>query len=138
MSSKLNAWSTLGYFEEAVEFFDKAIAIRPDYADALYYRGLALLKLRLGADAPENFEMTRNGKKIVLIKREWVSEAVASFDKAIASKPNCPEAYYWRGMALHNLGQYSEAVASFDKAITIKPKYTNAKQQREISLNKVK
>jgi tetratricopeptide (TPR) repeat protein len=136
VSARLKLWMTLGSYTESVESFDKAISIKPDYAEAWYFRGLALLKLRRGEDAPDNFEMTRNGKKIVLVKRKWDSEAVESFDKAISIKPDYAEAWYYRGGALGNLNRFSEAVVSIDRAIAIKPDYPEAKQLREIAFQR--
>ena len=47
-------------------------------------------------------------------------EAIASYDKAIAIKPDYHEAWYNRGFALGRLKKYEEAIASYDKAIAIK------------------
>jgi tetratricopeptide (TPR) repeat protein len=96
----------LGHYLEAVNSFDKAIAIKSDWADAWYYRGLALLKLRQeGINVFNKVKMKVNGKKVVLDKHEWDSEAIASFDKAIAIKSDCAEVWYYRGGALGNLGR---------------------------------
>ncbi|MGI8500776.1 MAG: CHAT domain-containing protein, partial [Hassallia sp.] len=48
------------------------------------------------------------------------------YDKAIEIKPDYYEAWYNRGIALGNLGQFSEAIAFYDKAIEIKPDYYEA------------
>jgi tetratricopeptide (TPR) repeat protein len=119
-------WLSLAVYTEALEFFDKAIAIKPDYAEAWFYRGRILLKLRQGKDAPDNLEMIRNGKKVIFIKRDWDTEALGSFDKAIAIKPDYAEAWFYRGGTLGNLGLFSEACVSFDNAITLKSDYTDA------------
>jgi len=137
LSARLKEWSTLGFYIEAVDSFDKAIAIKQDYAEAWFYRGLALLKLRRGKEAPDNLNITINGKEILLTKREWDSEAIESFDKAIAIKPDYAEAWYYRGGALGNLGRYSDAVISFDKAIAINQDYADAKYYRDIALKKL-
>ena len=47
--------------------------------------------------------------------------AVASYDKALAIKPDYQDAWYNRGVALGNLVRYEQAIASFDKAIEFKP-----------------
>jgi hypothetical protein len=56
--------------------------------------------------------------------------AVASYDKAIALKPDYAEAYYNRGNALQELKQFDAAVASYDKAIALKPDYAEAYYNR--------
>ena len=48
-------------------------------------------------------------------------DALASYDKAIALKPDYAEAYNNRGNALKDLKRFEEALASYDKAIALKP-----------------
>jgi predicted O-linked N-acetylglucosamine transferase (SPINDLY family) len=83
--------------DAAVASFDKAIALKPDYAEAYSNRGNALLALK------------------------QLDAAVVSFNKAIALKPGYAEAYYNRGVALKELQQLDAAVASFDHAFDLKP-----------------
>ena len=49
------------------------------------------------------------------------TEAIVSFDKAIAINPNDADVWNNHGNALYCLGRYTEAVASFEKAIAINP-----------------
>ena len=86
----------------AVELITKAIAIKPDYAEAHSNLGNTLKYL---------------GKH---------DDAVASYHKAIAIKPDFFDAHYNLGNALKNLGKYDEAVASYNKAIAIRPDYVDA------------
>ena len=58
------------------------------------------------------------------------TEAVASYDKAIAIDPNYTTAWINRGVALGNLGQYSDEIASYDKAIAIDPNNTDVWNNR--------
>ena len=57
-------------------------------------------------------------------------EALASYDKAIALKPDYAEAYNNRGNALMDLKRPEEALASYDKAIALKPDYAEAYNNR--------
>ena len=70
--------------------YDKAIALKPDYAEAYYNRGNALTGLKRPKDA------------------------LASYDKAIALQPDYAEAYYNRGNPLLSLKRYEDALASYD------------------------
>ena len=85
-----------GKLQEAVNSYNKAIQLKPDFAEAYSNRGNALKDL---------------GR---------LDEAVASCDKAIQFKPDLAEAYSNRGNALKDLGRFDEAVASCDKAIQFK------------------
>ena len=89
----------LKHLEEALASYDKAIALKPDFAEAYSNRGNALRDLK----RPE--------------------EALASYDKTIALKPDYAEAYSNRGSALLDLKRAEEALASYDKAIALKPDY---------------
>ena len=48
-------------------------------------------------------------------------EALASYDRAIALKPDFAAAHNHRGNALRDLKRFAEALASYDKAIALKP-----------------
>jgi len=57
--------------------------------------------------------MARRGHVLANLAR--YSEAVISYDKAIAVNPDFADAWYNRGIALEKLGRYSEADTSFEK-----------------------
>ena len=63
-------------------------------------------------------------------------EALASYDKAIALKPDYAEAYNNRGNALKDLKRHEEALASYDKAIALKPDYAEAYNNRGAALRR--
>jgi tetratricopeptide (TPR) repeat protein len=65
---------------------------------------------------------------------KW-SEAVASYDKALAINPKLADAWNNRGVALGNLGRYTEEVASYDKALLINPNFAIAQENRKIALD---
>jgi Tfp pilus assembly protein PilF len=86
----------LGQLEDALASFDKALAIQPNYLDAINNRGLVLVAL----GRPE--------------------EAVASFDRALAIKPDYVEALNNVGVVLSALKRPERALASFSSC-TINP-----------------
>jgi tetratricopeptide (TPR) repeat protein len=65
--------------------YDRALAVRPDYAEALSNRGLTLKELK-------RFE-----------------EALASYDRALTLRPDYGNALSNRGVALHELKRFEEA-----------------------------
>jgi tetratricopeptide (TPR) repeat protein len=73
-------------------------------------------------------------KANILVANQSYEEAIASFDKAIEFKPDAPEAWHNRGVALGSLKRYEEAITSFDKAIKFKPDDDNAWYNRGIVL----
>ncbi|HEY9645310.1 MAG TPA: tetratricopeptide repeat protein, partial [Chroococcidiopsis sp.] len=48
--------------------------------------------------------------------------AIASYEQALALKPDDADATYQRALALDALGRYREALAGFDRAIALQPK----------------
>jgi Tfp pilus assembly protein PilF len=103
----------LGKHNEAIEYFDKAIKIDPNYADAWNNKGVALKNL---------------GKH---------NEAIECYDKAIKIDPNYALAWNNKGLALYNLGKYNESIECYDKAIKIDPNYALARNNKDLALKHV-
>jgi tetratricopeptide (TPR) repeat protein len=96
--SDFETLSALGdkYFEssrylEAVQTYDKAIAVNPMCADCLNDRGLA--KFYMGDP----------------------SSAIESFDRAIAIEPGYAHAWLSKGFVLFSAGRYEEAIPVLNK-----------------------
>jgi Tfp pilus assembly protein PilF len=106
--------SRLGRSKEALASYDRALAIKPDYAQVLTNRGVALWDLK-------RFD-----------------EALASYDKALAIKPDYAEALINRGVTLRDLERFDDALASYDRALAIKPDYAEALNGRGLTLQDLK
>src|SRR5262249_53227554 len=90
--------------------YDRAIALKSDYADALNNRGNALQDLNR------------------------VDEALASYDAAIALRPGFAEALNNRGGALLKLKRTDEALVTFEAAIASAPQLAQAHLNRSGAL----
>nr|AAR38495.1 TPR repeat protein [uncultured marine bacterium 583] len=66
-----------------------------------------------------------------------LDEAVKSFEKALAIKPDYTEVNYNLGLTLQDLGQLDAAVKSYEKAIAIKPDYANACNNLGVTLQEL-
>jgi len=129
-----------GKFHEAVQAFNKAIELKPDYADAYSNRGNALCDLGQLQEALESYEKAiqlkpdyadaYSNRGNALHKLGRFEDAVMSCEKAIQLKPDYAEAYSNRGNALCDLGKLQEAVESHEKAIELKPDYAEAYSNR--------
>ncbi len=125
-----------GKLQGAVQTFNKAIQLKPDYAEAYCNRGNALKDLRKLKEAVENYDNAIKCKPDfadahynrgnALKNLDQLKEAVESYDKAIALKNNFEDAYLNRGIALKDLGHLKEAVWSYDKAIQLNSDYAEA------------
>ena len=120
-----------------MQIYDKAITLKPDYAEAYINRSTALQDLRQPAAALQScdkaialkpdYAEAYNDRGIVLRELEQFDAAVVSYDKAISIKPDYAEAYLNRGTALQELMQLQQAQASFQKALELKPDFCSAK-----------
>ncbi|MDR4511920.1 MAG: tetratricopeptide repeat protein [Nitrososphaeraceae archaeon] len=97
----------------AIEYYDKALTIDPNYADALINKGVALH--RQGDD----------------------QGAIEYFQRALAIDPNYADALYGMGIALHAQGDYQGAIEYYDKALTIDPNYAQAENNKNRALEKL-
>ncbi|MCD6036432.1 MAG: hypothetical protein K0S67_316 [Nitrososphaeraceae archaeon] len=126
----------LGKYQEALEYYDKALAIDPNYDVALYSKGSALSKLGKDQEALEwydkalaidpNYVAALNNKGTSLDDLGNYQEAIEWFDKALAIDPNYVSTLISKGWTLYTLGKYQEALEYFDKALAIDPNNGNA------------
>ena len=133
----------MGNYEDAIDFFDKAIEFDDKLSQAFAERGAVKKSLEKLPEAIENFNKAidfNNKYTWAFAMRGWAKneldsyqEAINDFDKAV----NLYAKYGWaiagRGYAQHELGNYVEAIADFDKAIEIDDKYIWAYIQRSSS-----
>ena len=129
----------LGQLDLSVDAFNKALAIKPDYADAHYNMGLVLQEQGKLEEAIEPYN------KALAIKPDYVEvynnmgnalkeqgkleEAIESYNKAIAIKPDYADAHYNMGLVLQEQGKLEEAIEAYNKALAIKPDYAGALSQ---------
>ncbi|MGH8048363.1 MAG: tetratricopeptide repeat protein, partial [Chthoniobacterales bacterium] len=70
--------------------------------------------------------IARNNLGTVLLYKGHPDEAIASYDSAIALKPDYAEAHYNAGIALSQKGDTSAAIGHFRKALELQPVYPGA------------
>jgi predicted O-linked N-acetylglucosamine transferase (SPINDLY family) len=96
------AAAALNIGKRALEICERAIALKPDDADAFYNRGIIYHRL-------DRFD-----------------EAVASYDRVIELDARHAQAFCNRGIALNQLGRFEEARASFSRAVVLAPSLAEA------------
>ncbi len=134
--------------DQALVSYDKAIALKPDYAKAFNNRGNALQELKRFGDALASYDKAialKPGYAEAFYNRgnaqreqRLFAEALASFDQAIAFNPDYADAFNNRGLTLQELKRLDEALASYDKALALKPDYANAFNSRGLALRELK
>jgi tetratricopeptide (TPR) repeat protein len=102
-----------GNYTEAIKYYDKALAIKPNYVAALNNKGLALSGLG-------NY-----------------TGAIKYYDKALAKNPDYVEGLNNKGLALYALGNYTGAIKYYDKALAKNPNYVNSLNNKGNALIKL-
>jgi tetratricopeptide (TPR) repeat protein len=102
-----------GEHVKAIEYYDKAIALNPNFEEAWFNKGFRLGKL------------------------ERHEEAIECYNKAIALNPNDEEAWFNKGFVLGELGRHEEAIESYDKAIALNPNDEEAWFNKGVVLEKL-
>jgi tetratricopeptide (TPR) repeat protein len=132
-----------GRLAEAIGHFQKAVEIRPDYAEARdnlakahYNLANALLKQGKPEEAIAHFQQSleiepANAKALnnlgnALAAKGAYQDARAPYEKALQIQPGFADAHYDLGQVLLKLGRFDESVAQFRKALDIEPKNTEA------------
>ncbi len=112
--------------EEASEQVEKALAIFPDYAEALTLRGILRLRQNQVGDAVADLEKAINcdpndgmahvvlGSAYNMLKRS--DDAQRVLDRAVSLAPKSWQAYFERSRALIAKQQYPDALRDIEKA----------------------
>ncbi len=126
-----SAYKELDELEPALAAYDRAIALRPAYAEAHFNRSIVQRELKrwdaaiASCDAaisvrPDFAEAHCGRGKVFKELRQWET-ALEDQDRALVHKPTLVEAHVERGIALKQLGRCDEAMASYERAIALSP-----------------
>ncbi len=133
-----------GHPEQALEQFQTALKIKPEYADAHYNLGYALSKLgnleegiyHLGQSLriePANPKALNNlGVALALQGRH--KEAVNKFQAALKLKPKDADVHNNLGLALKNSGNPEDAVHHYIRALELDPRHADAHNNLGLAL----
>lgn len=108
MPEDADAWynlgeASVGQYPKAIEAYQQAIRINPEYADA--WNALGVVYYLSGQDP----------------------KAIEAYLQAIRINPERPVAWSNLGEAYHNLEQYPKAIEAYQQAIRINPEYNEAR-----------
>ena len=125
-------YAGLGQLDIAVQNYEKALSIKPDYAKAHYNLGGALQELDKLHDSAKSYEnaialepenaQAHINLAIVLRELDQLEEAEASCRKAIVLDPEYAEAHSCLSIILYANGDLNSALESIKKAYSINPK----------------
>ncbi len=123
-------------FTEAIHFYDKAIEIDPNNAEAFNYKGTSLLDIGCYREAldtfgiasklePSNVDYLMNiGHSYCFMEK--LDEAVKIYKKAFELDTTSIKALESLGITYFDLGNYNESLMCFNKILEIDPNNTGA------------
>jgi Tfp pilus assembly protein PilF len=140
-------YKAIGQVDAAVKCYEKALAIKPDFAEAHNNLGVTIQDLGQLNTAVRSFEKAlalkpdyaeaHNNLGIVLMKLHQPDAAVKSYKNAIAIKPDYAKAYNNLGNTFMEMGQVKIAVKSYEKALALKPDYVGVHNNLGISFTEL-
>ncbi|MBA3631969.1 MAG: tetratricopeptide repeat protein [Acidobacteria bacterium] len=126
-------------YARAATYFEKAVEIDPNYAEAWYQAGYCYGMLGRHTDA------LRATKQAAKLRPEWsetyvnigtssfalgqYKDAAEAYRQAVKIDANNADTQYALGLALNKLGRTDEEILAYKRAITLKPDYANAYEQ---------
>ncbi|MFX0012808.1 MAG: tetratricopeptide repeat protein, partial [Candidatus Hermodarchaeota archaeon] len=130
--------------EEAIQSFDKALKLDPNYKLAWYYKALTLNQLGRFEEAVHfynkalvldpNYKDAWNSKGISLARSGRHKEALQAYENAIEIDPNYKDAWNNKGIELERLGKLEEALQAYDRIIKLDPYFILAWKNKELAL----
>jgi len=118
-------------YPAALDFFDRAIARKPDFAEAYSNRGNALREMGLPEKAEASYRkaIAINGKFSmahynlgnILLASKRFDESAAHFKRALSANPRFTEARINLGLACKEAGNLKEAETCYRKALEQRP-----------------
>ncbi len=121
----------VGRNDLAIDLIGRAVALKPDYAEAHYNLGRAFtLQDKLGdamahyeraAALKPNYTEAHIGVGNVLREQGRLGEAVTRYERVLALRPDYAEAHHNLGTAYLDQGELAAAMNCFERALALKP-----------------
>jgi tetratricopeptide (TPR) repeat protein len=139
-----------GRADEALELFQKALALQPE--SAAFHAGLgsafyqkrqmdeAIVQYQMALEIKPDFAEAveaHNNLGYILLQKGRVNEAITHFQKALEIAPNFAETRNTLGDSLLQAGRVNEAIIQYQKAVEIKPDFAEAHNNLGYSLSQI-
>jgi tetratricopeptide (TPR) repeat protein/4-amino-4-deoxy-L-arabinose transferase-like glycosyltransferase len=141
------ALSQIGKFQEAIEQYEQALRIKPDYAEAHRNLGIALSQIGKFQEAIGQYEQAlrinpdfakaHNNLGVALSRIGKTQEAIGQYEQALRIEPDFAEAHHNLGIAFVQMGKIEEAIAHDEQALRINPDLPDAHVNLGMALAKL-
>jgi predicted O-linked N-acetylglucosamine transferase (SPINDLY family) len=138
------AQSQLELFNEAIESYQHAINLKPDFAAAFNNLGNAFREkgefdkafecFNQALEIKPNFAEAHNNLGNVFKSKGSLNKAIPSYRRAIELKPKYQEAHYNLGFALKEIGDFDNSVICYKNSLALKPDHAEAYNNLGITL----
>ena len=126
----------LGQIDESIRHYNKAIAIKPDYAEAYSNLGntfqeqgnleKAINAYNIAIDIQPKYADAYNNLGNTLHLQGRLDKAIDAYKQALNINPNLSDAFYNMGNALRQKGRIEEALTAYNNAIAMRPDHAEA------------
>ncbi len=140
LNDRAVAYVRLGQTKAAIEDFNKAVQLFPEYAATYNNRGNLLLALGLPKEALKDFDRAIvlapgyvaafNNRAGAHVKLGQQAEAIRDYTKAIELSPSNPAPLSGRGQALLSQGRPHAAIRDFSRAVNADARFASAYRSR--------
>ena len=126
-----NALAYDGRLPEAIARYEKALALKPDYAQAHNGIGLALAQCGRFGEAISHYRQSLQFRPdevdvhtnlgVALVGRGQIDDGISEYKRALQLKPDDLKAHSNLGVALARQGRFDEAIAHYRQALQVNP-----------------
>ena len=132
-----------GQYKEAIKFFNRAIELKADYAEAFLSRGNALFKMGKAERAVWDYDRAielnpkfikaYNHRAYCYIEMKDFRRAIEDFTHVIKNMPDYADVYVSRGQIHRWKNRHDKAMTDFSQAISLDPKSHLAMYERSMT-----
>ena len=129
-------YSEKGLLDEAIQLYERALKINPNYLQAFVNLGNEYRKKGDAGRAEEFYQKAIKmnpeyaGARLhiaeVWMNQGLIEKAVLEYEKILDTNPTSAEAHYGLGVACYGKGKLDEAIMHYQKALDLKPGYAEA------------
>ena len=126
-----------GHYERAIELFNEAAGLHPDYADVRFKLGLSMLRHGNHEEARaqlleslrinDHYTEARFYLGVSYLDEKLYREALPHFKRAVLEKPGYADLQCYLGSTYFYLGELKKARAVLDQALELSPGYPKAR-----------
>ncbi|KKN63925.1 hypothetical protein LCGC14_0496980 [marine sediment metagenome] len=140
--NKGSASYILEQYNEAIEYFGKAVEIDPNDKHSWFYQGMCFFKIEEFNQSIQCYqkvlEIDSNDKQVWFYKGlsfyrlERYNNSIECYNSALESNPKDSQIWFYKGVSSHLLNDYEYALECFNKVIKFDPEFLDAWNKKAV------